>query len=200
MTLIVPKFVFRFMYGEAASFLTTGPSVRPTRLKEMNFRFETPTLEKLFSGTDRTTVDELDLKRYLGRWYEIARYDHRFERGMSEVTATYTLLPNGTLRVENEGVRNEEGKKIHKKAIGKAYVPDPAFPGRLKVSFFLWFYSDYYVLELDTVGYNYGSRSDKYLWILSRTPHLPEDIKKKLLHAAAQRGYDTGKLMWIEQI
>jgi uncharacterized protein (TIGR01777 family) len=203
LTLIVPKFVFRFMYGEAASFLTTGPSVRPTRLKEMNFRFETPTLEKLFSGTDRTTVDELDLKRYLGRWYEIARYDHRFERGMSEVTATYTLLPNGTLRVENEGVRNEEGKKIHKKAIGKAYVPDPAFPGRLKVSFFLWFYSDYYVLELDTVGYNYaliGSRSDKYLWILSRTPHLPEDIKKKLLHAAAQRGYDTGKLMWIEQI
>lgn len=201
-TMIVPRFIFRLMYGEAASFLTTGQTVRPTKLNQAGFRFETPTLEKLFEGIDRTTVDQLDIKRYLGRWYEIARYDHRFERGMSEVTATYTLLPDGSLCVENEGVRKIEDRMVHKKAVGRAYVPDATFPGRLKVSFFLWFYSNYYVLELDTEGYNYaliGSSSDKYLWILSRTPQLPEAAKEKLLNAAMHRGYPIDRLLWIEQ-
>ena len=148
---------------------------------------------------DNSTVSVFDVRRFMGKWYEIARYDHRFEKGMTHVTATYSLQENGSIKVKNEGYKN--GK--HKEVEGRAKQPNPVDPGKLKVSFFLWFYSDYYVLELDTVGYNYaliGSRSDKYLWILSRTPHLPEDIKKKLLHAAAQRGYDTGKLMWIEQI
>ena len=71
------------------------------------------------------------------------------------------------------------------------------------VSFFLNFYSDYYVMELDQENYNYaliGSSTDKYLWILSRTPQLPEDIKKKLVTAAERRGYDTNRLQWIEQL
>ena len=84
-----------------------------------------------------------------------------------------------------------------------AKIPDPAQPGKLKVSFFLNFYSDYYVMELDQENYNYaliGSSTDKYLWILSRTPQLPEDIKKKLVTAAERRGYDTNRLQWIEQL
>ena len=91
---------------------------------------------------------------------------------------------------------------ICKTANGHAKIPDPAQPGKLKVSFFLNFYSDYYILELDEENYNYalvGSSTDKYLWILSRAPQLPEEIKKKLVTAAERRGYDTNRLQWIEQ-
>jgi len=82
----------------------------------------------------------------MGRWYEIARYENHFERGMTDVTATYTLLPDGKIRVENEGYKGG----VHKKATGRAKQPDPKNnPGKLKVAFFLWFYADYYILELD---------------------------------------------------
>ena len=202
-TLIVPQAVFRLLYGEAASFLTAGQRVRPTRLLEAGFHFSVPTIEKLFEGTDHSTVDRLDLKRYMGLWYEIARYDHRFERGLTEVTATYTLRPDGTIRVENRGYKRNSPYDICRTATGHAKIPDPAQPGKLKVSFFLNFYSDYYVMELDQENYNYaliGSSTDKYLWILSRTPQLPEDIKKKLVTAAERRGYDTNRLQWIEQL
>ena len=202
-TLIVPQAVFRLLYGEAASFLTAGQRVRPTRLLEAGFHFSVPTIEKLFEETDHSTVDRLDLKRYMGLWYEIARYDHRFERGLTEVTATYTLRPDGTIRVENRGYKRNSPYDICKTATGHAKIPDPAQPGKLKVSFFLNFYSDYYVMELDQENYNYaliGSSTDKYLWILSRTPQLPEDIKKKLVTAAERRGYDTNRLKWIEQL
>ena len=148
-------------------------------------------------------VDRLDLKRYMGLWYEIARYDHRFERGLTEVTATYILRPDGTIRVENRGCKRNSPYDICRTATGHAKIPDPAQPGKLKVSFFLNFYSDYYVMELDQENYNYaliGSSTDKYLWILSRTPQLPEDIKKKLVTAAERRGYDTNRLQWIEQL
>ena len=80
--------------------------------------------------------------------------------------------------------------------------PSAVKPIKLKVSFFLWFYSDYYILELDREGCDYaliGSSSDKYLWILSRTPQLPEDVKRLLLTAALRRGYDTNRLLWIDQ-
>lgn len=91
-------------YGEAASFLASGQNVRPTRLLEAGFRFVKPTIEDFFEGTDHAAVDRLDLHRYMGTWYEIARFDHRFERGLSEVTATYTLMPDGTVRVETGDV------------------------------------------------------------------------------------------------
>ena len=127
---------------------------------------------------------------------------NRFEHGLVDVTATYTLRPDGLIRVENRGCKRNSPYDICKTANGHAKIPDPAQPGKLKVSFFLNFYSDYYVLELDEENYNYalvGSSTDKYLWILSRTPQLPEDIKKKLVTAAERRGYDTNRLQWIEQ-
>ena len=199
MTAIMPRSFFRLRYGEASAFLTTGPAVHPTRLLESGFEFAVPTVEKLFEETDHTTVDELDIDRYMGIWYEIARYDHRFERGLIDVTATYTLRPDGSIRVENRGCIHHEPYDVCKTAEGRAKMIDTEHPGKLKVSFFPGIYSDYYVMELDKEGYNYalvGSSSDKYLWILSRTPVLPEEVKKKLLAAASRRGYDINTLMW----
>lgn len=199
LTMIVPRSVFRLLYGEAASFLTTGQNVRPVRLLEYGFEFALSTVEKLFEGTDHSTVDELDLNRYMGTWHEIARFDHRFERGLLDVTATYKLRSDGMVRVENRGYLHKKPYDICKTAEGHAKRPDPSQPGKLKVSFFPGVYSDYYVLELDKENYNYvliGSSSDKYLWILSRTAVMPEDVKKKLLVAARRRGYDVDKLIW----
>lgn len=149
------------------------------------------------STVDNSTVKQLDLERFMGRWYEIARYDHRFERGMSHVTATYSLLGDGRIRVVNEGVK--DGKR--KVARGKGKQPDASQPGKLKVSFFLWFYADYYVLDI-APDYSYvlvGSSSDKYLWIMSRTKTLPRPVLYTLLDNLRQRGYDTSKLIFVEQ-
>ena len=202
-TMVAPQRIFRILYGEAASFLTAGQRVRPTRLTEAGFHFSIPNVERFFRGTDHSTVTSLDLHRYMGLWYEIARYENRFEYGLVDVTATYTLRPDGMIRVENRGCKRNSPYDICKTANGHAKIPDPTQPGKLKVSFFLSFYSDYYVLELDEENYNYalvGSSTDKYLWILSRTPQLPEEIKKKLVTAAERRGYDTSQLKWIEQL
>lgn len=202
MTLIAPQAIFRLILGEASSFLTTGQRVRPTRLLESGFDFSVPTLEDLLKETDHSTVDELDLQRYMGKWYEIARYNHRFERGLVGVTATYNLRSDGSIRVENKGYKPNTPYDICKTSVGHAKIPDPAQPGKLKVSFFLNFYADYYIMELDRENYAYalvGSSSDKYLWILSRTPELPEGVKTKLLAIAERRGYDTTRLQWVKQ-
>ena len=202
MTLIAPQAVFRLIYGEASSFLTSGQRVRPTRLQEAGFDFSVASLNDLFQGLDNSTIDELDLQRYMGRWYEIARFDHRFERGLMGVTATYSLRSDGSIRVENKGYKPHTPYDICKTAVGHAKIPDPAQPGKLKVSFFLNFYSDYYIMELDRENYAYvlvGSSSDKYLWVLSRTPQLPEEVKTKLVAIADRRGYDTTRLQWIQQ-
>jgi apolipoprotein D and lipocalin family protein len=149
---------------------------------------------------NHTTVKELDLNRYLGKWYEIARFDHSFERGLVGVTATYSLRSNGKIKVVNEGYKNTlDGK--HSIAIGKAKVPDKTQPGHLKVSFFLFFYADYFVLELDE-KYQWaliGSSSDKYLWILSRTTQLDKNVYETILTKARERGYDIGKLIRVDQ-
>lgn len=149
-------------------------------------------------GIDNATVNQLELKRFMGEWYEIARYEHRFERGMTHVTATYTLLPDGKIRVVNRGLKDGEPKEI----VGKVKQPAPVeYPGRLKVSFFLWFYSDYYILELDP-DYQYaviGSSSDKYLWILSRTPQMAQPLLEKIVAGIARRGYDVSRLVYVEQ-
>lgn len=147
---------------------------------------------------DNSTVKELDIPRFMGKWYEIARYEHFFEKGMTHVTADYTLLDNGKIRIENKGIKNGEPKTI----TGKAKQPNPKkFPGRLKVSFFLWFYSDYYVLDVDK-DYQYtliGSSTEDYLWILSRTPELEKVTLEKCLTNLKNRGYDTSKLIFIKQ-
>lgn len=145
-----------------------------------------------------STVKQLDIPRFMGKWYEIARYEHTFEKGMTYVTAEYSLLPDGKIRVINRGMKNGKPKEI----IGKARQPDPIeYPGRLEVSFFLWFYADYYILELDK-DYQHaiiGSNTDKYLWILSRSPEIPKDTLDKLLTNIRQRGYDLSKLVFVKQ-
>ena len=145
-----------------------------------------------------STVKQLDISRFMGKWYEIARYEHTFEKGMTYVTAEYSLLPDGKIRVINRGMKNGKPKEI----IGKARQPDPIeYPGRLEVSFFLWFYADYYILELDK-DYQHaiiGSNTDKYLWILSRSPEIPKDTLDKLLTNIRQRGYDLSKLIFVKQ-
>lgn len=144
-----------------------------------------------------TTVKSVDVERYMGRWYELARYDHSFERDLEYCQAQYTLLDTGKIRVENSGIDSKNDK--HKLSVGKAKLGD--MPGQLRVSFFLFFYSDYNILALDD-NYEWaliGSKSPKYLWILSRTPQLPQSVMDGILAMARQRGYDTSKLIMVKQ-
>ena len=144
---------------------------------------------------DNATVPSLDLGRYLGRWYELARYDHSFEKGMQFATADYSIQSNGNVKVVNSGMK--DGKMST--SVGKAKLTETS--GLLRVSFFGPFYSDYRVLMVDD-DYGYalvGSKSPKYLWILSRTPKLPGGILHDILVEAARRGYDTSKLTWVNQ-
>lgn len=149
------------------------------------------------SGTltvDNTPISTVDLKRYLGEWYEIARFDHRFERGMEETRAKYTMQEDGTIAVLNSGIK--DGKP--KTAKGKAKLTDT--PALLRVSFFGPFYGDYRIMLLDS-NYQWalvGSDSDDYLWILSRTPQLSDEVKDVILKEAQRRRYDTSKLIWVK--
>lgn len=147
---------------------------------------------------DNSVIDDFDLSKYLGTWYEIARFDHSFERGLDNVTAEYLLRDDGMVDVINSGWK--DGK--FEVANGKAKQPDPLTdPAHLKVSFFLFFYSDYNVMMLDD-SYQVslvGSKSPKYLWILSRTPELSDSVLDAVLEEAESRGYDTGKLIWVDQ-
>jgi len=150
---------------------------------------------------DKTTVKDVNIEKYLGTWYEIARFDHSFERGLVGVTATYSLEDNGRLKVINQGHKNCPDGELSR-AVGKAKVPDENSPGRLKVSFFWFFYAEYNILELDTENYQWaliGSSSPKYLWILSRTPQMDQNTYSMLVNKAKQRGYNTEKLMLIPQ-
>lgn len=143
---------------------------------------------------DNTVVKNVDLNKYLGKWYEVARFDHSFERGMQQCTAIYSLQPNGKIKVMNEGTKDGKWKQ----SVGKAKLTDE--PGVLRVSFFGPFYSDYRILML-APDYSYalvGSDSDNYLWILSRTPKLMKQTKDKLISEAKRRGYNTDKLIWVE--
>lgn len=149
---------------------------------------------------DKTVIKQLDIERYMGTWYEIARYDHKFEHGLVGVTATYSFRKDGKIRVVNRGYKGGFSGPVSE-AIGKAKVPDKNEPGKLKVSFFWIFYGDYFVLDLDK-NYQWaliGSRSDKYLWILSRTPAISNNLKQQLLQKLSKRGYDTSKLIMVEQ-
>lgn len=149
-------------------------------------------------SVDNSPVSGFDLVRYLGTWYEIARYDHSFERGMDNTVAEYSMQDDGNVLVLNSGWKDEK----YKVAEGKAKYPSPAQKkGALKVSFFLFFYSEYNVMMIDE-DYQIslvGSKSDKYLWILSRTPIADPDLITKVLAEAERRGYDTSKLIWVDQ-
>lgn len=145
-----------------------------------------------------TPVRSLDLARYLGSWYEIARFDHSFERGMEFTQAAYTLEEDGTVRVENTGYKNGEFKS----SLGKAKRPNPIKePAVLRVSFFWPFFSDYRILMIDP-EYRYALVSSKgpdYLWILSRYPTVPDDVLVEIVTEAEGRGFDTTKLIWVKQ-
>jgi apolipoprotein D and lipocalin family protein len=145
---------------------------------------------------DNSTVQHFDLNRYLGTWYEIARYDHSFERGLDDVTATYSMRSDRKIKVLNQGYKNGELSTAN----GKAKIPNLDTPSKLKVAFFLFFYADYYVMELDD-EYQWaviGSSSSQYLWILSRTPQFDESIYKDLIQRITERGYNTSQLIEVK--
>jgi lipocalin len=149
---------------------------------------------------DSTPITGFELNRYLGKWYEIARYPHSFEKNLEGVTASYSLKKNGMVKVLNAGYKNSlDGK--YKTATGKAkYGSDPQ-TGYLKVSFFLFFYGDYFIMELDK-DYQWaliGSSSPNYLWILSREPQMDDNLYKELLKNLEERGYDLTKLYKVQQ-
>jgi len=149
---------------------------------------------------DNSVVKDFEIERYLGKWYEIARYDHRFERGLVGVTATYSLRDDGMINVVNAGFKGSLSGK-QSVSTGKAKIPDMSVPSKLKVSFFLFFYGDYFVMELDS-NYQWavvGSSSENYLWILSRTPEMDPAVYNDLLGRIKKRGYDVEKLIRVEQ-
>lgn len=143
-------------------------------------------------------VTPFDVSRYLGKWHEIARLDHSFERGLTDISAEYSQREDGSIKVVNRGYSVE--KKEWKEAEGWAYFvknPDIAY---LKVSFWRPFYGSYIVFDLDKYyQYSLISGPDKsYFWILSRTPHIDRDLKAKLVKKAEQLGFDTGKLIYAD--
>lgn len=145
-------------------------------------------------------VQNFELDRYLGKWYEIARLDHSFERGLSQVSAEYILKDDGGVKVINRGFSVE--KNEWSEAEGKAYFVDKSDEGYLKVSFFGPFYGSYVVFELEKAGYDYafvsGPDTD-YLWLLSRTPQVEQSIIDKFMLMAKQRGFDTEQVILVEQ-
>ena len=144
-------------------------------------------------------VEPFELQRYLGTWYEIARLDHSFERGLNQVTANYTLRDDGGVKVINRGYSQE--KKEWKEAEGKAYFVDGTNTGFLKVSFFGPFYGSYIVFELDKEGYNHAliSGPDKsYFWILARQPQLDPELLKRLIAKANSLGFATENLIMVD--
>lgn len=146
------------------------------------------------------TVADFELPRYLGTWYEIARLDHRFERGLSQVTAEYSMRDDGGVRVVNRGYDESAGE--WSEAIGKAYFTGESDVGQLKVSFFGPFYGGYNIIELDKAGYQYslvaGPDRD-YLWVLSRTPEMDPVTLDRLIGIAAELGFRTDELIRVEQ-
>ena len=145
-------------------------------------------------------VSGFDVNRYLGKWYEIARLDHSFERGLEQVTAEYSLRDDGGIRVVNQGY--DRANQRWKRAEGKAYFIGKSDVGRLKVSFFGPFYGGYNIIDLDRQSYHYALVSGpdtSYLWILARQPELDISITGRLLEKASAFGFDTSRIIWVEQ-
>ncbi|MFT6791336.1 MAG: apolipoprotein D and lipocalin family protein [Cellvibrionaceae bacterium] len=145
-------------------------------------------------------VDEFELKKYLGKWYEIARLDHSFERGLESVTAEYSLRKEDGFSVVNRGYSPEDGE--WRVAEGKAYFVNKEDEGYLKVSFFGPFYGSYVIFELDKVNYEYAFVSGpdtSYLWLLSRSPNLPQEIIDKFKQRSKASGFDISHLIFVNQ-
>ncbi len=146
-----------------------------------------------------TPVGDFDLNRYLGKWYEMARLDHSFERGMDRVTAEYSIRDDGGVKVLNRGFLTSENR--WKEAEGRAYFVRSENEGYLKVSFFGPFYGSYVIFELDSEEYQYAfvtSSNRSYLWLLSREPVISEDLKQRFLTSAEELGFDVEELIFVE--
>ncbi|SHI19010.1 apolipoprotein D and lipocalin family protein [Ferrimonas marina] len=144
-------------------------------------------------------VESFELDRYLGTWYEIARLDHSFERGMERVTAEYQMRPDGGVRVLNRGFDTEQGD--WQEAEGRAYFVGSDEVGHLKVSFFGPFFGSYVVFDLEP-EYQYAfvaGNSTDYLWLLARTPQVSASVRQRFIEQAAARGFDTDALIWVAQ-
>ncbi|MGA9882698.1 MAG: lipocalin family protein [Candidatus Acidiferrales bacterium] len=145
------------------------------------------------------TVPQVDLDRYLGRWYEIARYPNRFERKCDrDVTAEYSIERNGKIRVTNSCVKSNGAIT---RAVGAAKVADKSTNAKLKVVFFRPFYGKYWIIDLGR-DYDYavvGEPSRRYLWILSRTPKMSNDLYSSITSRLAAKGYDASKLIQARQ-
>jgi apolipoprotein D and lipocalin family protein len=149
---------------------------------------------------DIAPVQRFDVHRYLGTWYEIARLDHSFERGLEKVTADYSLRDDGCIKVVNRGFNPKTN--TWKEAIGKAYFVGDPTTGRLKVSFFGPFYGGYNIIDLDEKNYSYSlvcGPDRSYLWILAREPKMEESIKSELIKKAKALGFETEKLLSVKQ-
>jgi apolipoprotein D and lipocalin family protein len=145
-----------------------------------------------------TAVAPFDKKKYLGKWYEIARMDFRFERDLNNTTANYSVNEDNSIKVDNRGYNYKTMQ--WKQAIGKAKFVGEQNVAMLKVSFFGPFYSGYNVIALDP-AYKYALVAGKnlsYLWILSRETSIPEDIKHSYLKIAEDLGFNTAALIWVE--
>ena len=145
-------------------------------------------------------VDNFALESYLGKWYEIARLDHSFERGLTRVTADYSMRDDGGVMVLNRGYSEKE--KTWKQAEGKAYFVQDPDRGYLKVSFFGPFYGSYVVFDLDHEHYRYAlvcGPDKSYLWILARDPEIERDLKDTLVAKAAALGFDISSLTFVDQ-
>ena len=145
-------------------------------------------------------VNNFEIEKYLGKWYEIARLDHSFERGLENVTANYSLRTDGGINVKNRGFL--PAKNEWSEADGKAYFVNNSNEGYLKVSFFGPFYGSYVVFELDKENYQYAFVSGpdlSYLWLLSRTPEISEEVFNDFIEKSESLGFDTRKLVIVNQ-
>ncbi len=145
-----------------------------------------------------TAIQNFNAEKYLGKWYEIARFDYKFEKNMDNVTATYSKNENGTIRVDNKGY--DYIKKEWKESIGEAKFVNKETEARLKVSFFKPIWAGYNVIDIDE-NYQYAlvvGNSTKYIWILSRTKEIPESIKQRFLERAKNIGYNVDDLILVK--
>ena len=147
------------------------------------------------------TVKNVDIERYTGRWYEIARFPSTFENGLVGVTAEYSVRKDGKIKVVNSGYKNSlDGEK--KSIEGVAWVPKKSEPGKLKVRFFWPFSADYWIIGLDRENYEWalvGNKSRKYLWILSRKPFMKDCLYGEIVELAKEKGFPVEYLETVEQ-